>query len=71
MKLPVAVAVLLPALAFAQQPPQQPQPSAQFCGQLATMLATAVDERGALLAKVEDLTKQLEAAKAAKETPKP
>ncbi len=60
--------LLLPSLALAQQPPA----SAAFAGQLATMLAQAVDERAAALAQVEELKKQLEAAKAdPKETPKP
>ena len=51
--------LLIPSFAFAQQPSANPPPSAQFCGQLATMLAQAIDERAIATTQVEELKKQL------------
>jgi hypothetical protein len=78
-KLLIIVGAMLPSFAWAQAPREPmvtaangPTASATLAGQLATMLAMAVDERAAALAQVESLKKQIEDLKnAPKEPPKP
>lgn len=68
MKRIAIVAALWPSLALAQQPPA-PSGAAAFAGQVATALATVLEERDAARAQVTALSAELDKLRAANKAP--